>query len=96
MWYYLAEVEAFVDPAVVVPDIGGPNNAYFWIKSREKLAKLFKQWLIAPIELINPQEYEGNLPLEMPANGNESDDESSVTVEDSTNAGEDGSVSDSS
>ena len=96
MRYYLAEVEAFVDPAVVVPDIGGPNNAYFWIKSREKWAKLFEQWLIAPIELINPQEYKSNLPLEMPANGNKSDDESSVSVEDSACASEDESVPDSS
>ena len=61
MRYYLADVEAFVGPAVVVPDIGGPNNAYFWIKNRESWAKLFESWLSEPLELMQREDYEEDL-----------------------------------
>ena len=43
---YLADVEAFVDPITVVPDIGGPPNAYFHCKqSRDKWREDFIAWL---------------------------------------------------
>ena len=61
MRYYLADVEAFVGPAVVVPDIGGPNNAYFWIRNRESWAKLFESWLSEPLELMQREDYEEDL-----------------------------------
>ena len=32
--FYLADVEAFVEAVAVVPDIGGPPNRYFTVKSR--------------------------------------------------------------
>jgi len=32
--FYLAPVEAFVAPTVIVPTIGGKNNAYMWLKPR--------------------------------------------------------------
>jgi hypothetical protein len=30
--FYLADVEAFSAPMVVIPDIGGDPNAYFYVK----------------------------------------------------------------
>ena len=35
MKFYLADVEAIVDPIAVIPDIGGNPNDYFMIKDRE-------------------------------------------------------------
>jgi hypothetical protein len=46
--FYLADVEAFVAPLVVVPDIGGEPNAYFLCKSRELWRKDFEEWLDSP------------------------------------------------
>jgi hypothetical protein len=46
--FYLADVDAFVAPCTVVPNIGGPSNCYFWIKSRSKWANVFVDWLRAP------------------------------------------------
>jgi hypothetical protein len=46
--FYLADVEAFVAPLVVVPDIGGAPNAYFLCKSREMWRKDFEEWLDSP------------------------------------------------
>ena len=48
--YYLADVEAIVAPAVVVPDIGGNNNGYFWVKSALQWRESFEKWLDAPHE----------------------------------------------
>ena len=45
--FYLAPVEAFLDPLVVIPDIGGEPNAYFILKSRAKWRELFIKWLEA-------------------------------------------------
>jgi len=47
---YLADVEAFVDPITVVPDIGGPANAYFHCKSRDDWRKDFIEFLHQPHE----------------------------------------------
>ena len=43
--FYLADVEAFEAPMVVVPDIGGKNNEYFVVKSREEWWEDFEAWL---------------------------------------------------
>ena len=43
--FYLADVEAFVEPAVAVPDIGGKNNGYIWLDNREYWAGKFEDWL---------------------------------------------------
>ena len=77
MRYYLAEVEAFVGPAVVVPDIGGPNNSFFWLRSRDQWAKLFETWLSQPLELLPREDYEPDLGVndsESDENDSESDD----------------------
>lgn len=46
--YYLVDVEAFVRPIAVVPDLGGPPNAYFVLKSREEWRQDFIKWLDSP------------------------------------------------
>lgn len=45
MKYYLADVEAFVEPIVVFPNIGGKNNSYLWLEKRESWHGMFKEWL---------------------------------------------------
>ena len=46
--FYLADVDAFKEPCVVVPNVGGPNNSYFWLEPKARWSKLFIQWLRAP------------------------------------------------
>ena len=46
--YELANVEAFVAPCCVVPDIGGPANRYFMVESRPKWSKMFVKWVEDP------------------------------------------------
>ena len=46
--FYLADVESIVGPCVVVPDVGGPTNAYFQVKPRRDWAKEFVTWLEQP------------------------------------------------
>ena len=46
--FYLADVDTFLAPCVVVPNVGGPNNCYFWVESRARWADLFVQWLRLP------------------------------------------------
>ena len=43
--FYLAPVTAFVEPCIVIPDIGGNPNAYFYTKARRDWAKEFIIWL---------------------------------------------------
>lgn len=50
MVFYLADVEAIKEPAVVIPDIGGPPNGYFVVKSRTSWREIFEKWLEAPDE----------------------------------------------
>lgn len=59
MKYYLADVEAFVQPAIVVPNIGGPNNSYLQIKNRTEWRQLHIEWLNEPHNnqhLIEPED----------------------------------------
>jgi hypothetical protein len=46
--FYLVDVEAFVEPMVVVPDVGGKRNAYFHMKSRHLWVEQFEQWVKDP------------------------------------------------
>ena len=46
--FYLANTEAFVGPCCVVPNIGGPNNAYLQVKPRAAWAEEFLLWLESP------------------------------------------------
>ena len=46
--FLLADCDAIVRPVAVVPNLGGPQNAYFEIKSRAKWKEDFVSWLEAP------------------------------------------------
>jgi hypothetical protein len=46
--FYLADVEAFLEPLVVIPDQGGEPTVYFMLKSRSEWRKLFSEWLEMP------------------------------------------------
>ena len=49
--FYLANVEAFVRPCIVIPDVGchgEPTNEYFEVKPRSLWAKEFICWLRRP------------------------------------------------
>lgn len=50
--FYLADVEAFLEPITVIADIGGAPNAYFWCKNRTEWREDFVQWLREEAEEI--------------------------------------------
>ena len=63
--FYLADVEAFTNPLIVVPDLGGGEeagsiNRYFLVKPRADWKKMFVDWLEAPHhhDKMDPEEYE--------------------------------------
>lgn len=43
--FYLADVDAFVEPAIVVPDIGGKPNGYLLIHNKQHWREKFEQFL---------------------------------------------------
>jgi len=49
--FYLANVEAFVRPIAVIPDLGGAPNAYFWVKDRDSWAIDFTGFLERDMDL---------------------------------------------
>jgi len=51
LMFCLAPVEAFVAPTVVVPTIGGKNNAYMWLKPRHTWRDVFVKWLHKPYRM---------------------------------------------
>ena len=57
--FYLADVEAFVEPVAVVPDIGGPPNRYFAVKARAEWAADFELFLEDDHEEYNDEEEGG-------------------------------------
>ena len=54
--FYLVDVEAFVKPVCVVPDIGGAPNAYFLLKDRAEWKTDFEEWLECDYEEISMSE----------------------------------------
>ena len=46
--FFLADVGSILGPCIVVPDVGGPPNAYFQVKSRAMWADEFEHWLRQP------------------------------------------------
>jgi hypothetical protein len=60
--FYLADVEAFVDPICVVPDIGAEDKVrYFEVLPRKKWSDVFIKWLMTPYkaEMDELKEEEG-------------------------------------
>jgi len=80
--FYLADVEAFHSPAIVVPDIGGPENGYLVLKNRPEWNELFQVWLDSPHEddAMSDLEEEGE---------EEEDEEESIDGEEGNGSGED-------
>jgi hypothetical protein len=48
--FWLADVDAIVKPIAVIPDIGGPPNAYFMVKDRETWRTDFMEFLETPLD----------------------------------------------
>ena len=46
--FYLANTDAFVGTCCVIPDQGGPKNAYFQVKNRAAWSAEFVAWLKTP------------------------------------------------
>ena len=46
--YYLADVDAFVKPLIVIPDTGGDSNDFFEVAPRAGWREFFIEWLEAP------------------------------------------------
>ena len=46
--FYLADVEAFVDPCIVIPNLGGPANGYLLLRERDEWRGRFEEWLEKP------------------------------------------------
>ena len=56
--FYLADVEAFVSPCMVIPNIGGPSNSYLMVKEMAEWRTVFEEWLSRPHseDVISDQE----------------------------------------
>jgi len=46
--FYLVDAEAFGEPMVVTPDVGGKRNAHFHMKSHQLWVEQFEQWVKGP------------------------------------------------
>ena len=49
--FYLADVEAIVQPIAVIPEIGGQTNNYFYVKDQETWRKDFMDWLESDLDV---------------------------------------------
>ena len=74
--FYLAPVEAFVEPAVVVPNIGGKNNSYMWLKPRQTWGESFVKWLQEPYRLDDLSDSEAASSTESEVDEVQNDDDS--------------------
>jgi len=72
--FYLADVESFHAPLVVVPDIGGPANRYIVIRSRGMWVDDFAKWLGKKYEDF--PEFDDDIDSEILLGGQESEEES--------------------
>ena len=73
--FYLADVEAFVDPCVVIPNLGGETNSYFWVQNRSQWTESFAKWLRAPHETDEMGALNENDQSDSESDGSDSDDE---------------------
>jgi hypothetical protein len=70
--FYLADVESFHQPLVVVPDIDGPANRYIVFKERSMWKDDFAKWLARDYEKF--PDFEDDLDEDEFLNGEESGD----------------------
>ena len=73
--FYLADVEAIIGPAMVVPDVGGPENSYLAIINPSEWGSGFESWL--EVDDVNLDD------LTDISDGDESNDNSSESSNDS-------------
>jgi hypothetical protein len=55
--FYLADIQSFSEPVVVVPDVGGPTNRYLVLRNRSYWKEDFTAWLDKPLERFPNFEY---------------------------------------
>jgi hypothetical protein len=48
--FFLADIQSFAEPVVVVPDVGGPTNRYLVLRNRSYWKEDFTGWLDKPLE----------------------------------------------
>ena len=51
--FWLVDVEAFVAPCCVIPDMGGTKDSFLRLRPRSQWLELYVDWLKAPHEDIN-------------------------------------------
>jgi len=79
LMFYLAPFEAFVAPTVVVPTIGGKNNAYMWLKPQHTWRDMFVKWLHEPYHMDDLSDSEADGPDDEDDDG---EDDRSVASDD--------------
>ena len=58
--FYLADVEAFQGVCAVIPNLGGPPNAYLHVKPEKEWSMMFEDWLRKPhTHDANPSKAQG-------------------------------------
>ena len=54
--FYLADVEAIVEPIAVIPDLGGEPNNCFVLRERKHWSRDFERWLEEPHLEMEPDD----------------------------------------
>lgn len=85
--FYLANVEDFVEPIAVIPDIGGPANAYLALRRRREWREDFITWLLKGYEKFEDFEEDDD-------ENEEDDDKTEEDADDSEQEEEEGTSSD--
>ena len=84
--FYLVDVETFVGPVTVVPDVGGQPNSYIMVKNRAEWLDDFHDWLLnedVPGVTVSDDEssYNGDTDDEVSVSETDDDDKSDVSGE---------------
>lgn len=90
----MADVEAFLQPITVIPDIGNENKLrYLQVKARNEWAASFTKWLEDPHHLdAMDEEYESEDETDEADNDTDESDEAGDESEEDEDESEDGSV----
>jgi hypothetical protein len=81
--FYLADVDAFDEPIVVIPNIGGEANGYLLMSPRSKWADDFGKWLEKPFEKIDPFDSDADDSGKSEDDSEESEEETDESEDDS-------------
>ena len=80
--FYLADSEAFVEPAIVVPNIGGKPNGYLATQGRNHWRQKFEDFLDLPHHVHKINEPESEEEVESEESGDEDEEDSVKTDSD--------------